>query len=425
MTFDPFALVQAQFDRVADMLDLDGATRDLLREPLHEHRFSLPVRMDDGAARIFTAWRVVHNDARGPSKGGVRFHPAGNAGVVRAAAMLAAWKSAVADLPLGGGSGGVACDPHDLSASEQERLCRAWVRALARDLGADIDVTEPDLMTNPQHMAWMLDEFEAIARRRTPASFTGKPVGMGGSRGRLESTGYGVVFVVREALRDLGIAPDKATLSLQGFGAVARHAAELFAEMGGRVVCVSTWDQSAGRAVAFRRDDGVDVGELVRLTDSFGGIDLERARAAGYELLAGETWIEQPVDVLIPAALENQLTGENVGSVHPAVKVVAEGADGPTTAAAEAALLERGVVVIPDLLAGCGAVVSGYFEQVQSAANFYWQRDEVLARLDVAMATAFGGVRDLARKRKLSLRDASQVIAVSRVATACKARGWV
>jgi len=423
--FNPFAVAQAQFDLVADRLELDGPARDLLRDPVHEHTFAVPVRMDDGTTRIMRGFRVLHNTARGPGKGGIRFHPAGSLDMVRALAMWMTWKCALVDLPLGGAAGGVAVDPHNLSEREQERLCRGWVRALAGELGPNVDVPEPDLMANPQHMLWMLDEFEAIHLARLPASFTGKPVDLGGSLGRREATGYGLVFCVREALKALGLRPDKALASIQGFGAVGQAAARMFGQIGGRVVCVASWDHADNVAHCFKREGGVDAEELASISDSFGGIDKARASQLGYEVLPQDAWLEQDVDVLIPAALENQITAENARMIPPRVRVIAEGAEGPTAPAAEELVAKTGVVVIPHLLANAGGVICSYFEQVQSSMNYYWELEEVLGRLDVKITAAYIAVSDLAKARGLSLRDAAHVIAVSRVASACRARGWV
>lgn len=423
--FNSFEMAQRQFDRVADILDLDQGTRELLRVPLREYQFSIPVRMDDGKRRVFRGFRVQHNDARGPSKGGIRFHPLETIDTVRALAMWMTWKCAVVDIPLGGGKGGVVCDPHNLSAAEQEQICRGWVRQMARNIGPLSDVPAPDVMTTPQHMLWMLDEYEAIHGVKAPGFITGKPVGMGGSLGRTEATGYGVVFTIREALREMGISPSRTTASVQGFGNVAQHAVRLFHQIGGRVTTVSCWDQADQTSYAYRKIDGIDVDELAGIADAFGGIDKARARALGYEVLPGDEWIAQEVDILIPAALENQLRADNVGRIHPRVRIVAEGANGPTTPEADRVLQERGIFVIPDFLANAGGVTCSYFEQVQSNTNYYWERDEVLGKLDVKMTSAFAAVSDLARRQKLFMRDAAYVIAISRVAKACHDRGWV
>ena len=423
--FNPFEMAQAQFDKVADLLHMDAATRDLLRYPLREYSFAIPVHMDDGSVKIFRGFRVQHSDARGPCKGGIRFHPHESLDTVRALAMWMTWKCSVVEIPLGGGKGGVICDPHNLSAREQEQICRGWVRQISRVIGPLMDVPAPDVMTNAQHMLWMLDEFEALRGGRYPGFITGKPVGLGGSLGRTEATGYGVVFTLREALREKGVAVESTRASVQGFGNVAQYAIRLYQQLGGRVVCVSSWDQKDQTSYAFKQVSGVDMDQLAGITDVFGGIDKERAKQLGYEVLPGEAWIEQPVEILIPCALENQVTPDTVKKVHPAVKFVAEGANGPTTTEADAVLKERGIFMIPDFLANAGGVTCSYFEQVQSNMNYYWEKDEVLGKLDVKMTSAFQAVSELARQRNLYMRDAAYVIAVNRVAQACRDRGWV
>jgi len=424
-SFNPFEMAQHQFDTVADFLGLDDSVRQLLRVPLREYQFSIPVHMDDGSVQVFRGFRVQHNDARGPCKGGIRFHPAETIDTVRALSMWMTWKCAVVDIPLGGGKGGVICDPHNLSATEQQQICRGWVRQLARNVGPISDVPAPDVMTSAQHMLWMLDEYEHIHGGHNPGFITGKPVGMGGSLGRTEATGYGVIFTVREALKELEIAPENTTASVQGFGNVAQYAIELYHQLGGKVVCVSSWDQADQKSYAFNKADGVDLDKLQKMTDRFGGIDKAKAKEAGYEILDGDAWIEQDVDILIPSALENQITGDNVGKIGKNVKIIAEGANGPTTPEADKVIKERGIFMIPDFLANAGGVTCSYFEQVQSNMNYFWEKDDVLSRLDLKMTSAFIAVSELARKRKIYMRDAAYVIAIDRVAQACQDRGWV
>ena len=424
-SFNPFAMARAQFDKIADLIGLDQGTRDLLRTPLREYHFSVPVRMDDGSVKVFQGFRVQHNDARGPCKGGIRFHPQETADTVRALAMWMTWKCAVADIPLGGGKGGVICDPHNLSAREQEAVCRGWVRQLARNIGPVADVPAPDVMTNPQHMLWMMDEYEKMAGGHFPGVITGKPVGMGGSLGRTEATGYGVVYCLREALAELGIDPAGTTASVQGFGNVAQYAIELYHGLGGRTVCVSSWDQGDQTTYAFYRPEGVDLEQLRGMTDRFGGVDKAKAAAAGYEVLPGDDWIDREVDILIPAALENQITGANAGRIASTVKVIAEGANGPTTPEADKIIEERGIFMIPDFLANAGGVTCSYFEQVQCNTNFFWERELVLQRLDHKMTSAYHSISDLARGKKIYMRDAAYVVAINRVAAACRDRGWV
>lgn len=423
--FNPFAMAQEQFDDAAKILGLDDSICALLRQPLREYQFSIPVRMDDGTTSVFRGFRVQHNDSRGPCKGGVRFHPAETIDTVRALSMWMTWKCAVVDIPLGGGKGGVICDPHNLSMREQEQICRGWVRQMARNVGPVTDVPAPDVMTSAQHMLWMLDEFEHIYGGHYPGFITGKPVGMGGSLGRTEATGYGVVFTIREALKELGLSPEQTTAAVQGFGNVSQYAIELYNQIGGKVIAVSCWDQNDQTSYTFRNKAGIDLGQLQGITDRFGGIDKGKAKDLGYEVLDGNAWIEQEVDILLPAALENQITGDNVDKISKQVKVIAEGANGPTTPDADEVLEKRGIFVIPDFLANAGGVTCSYFEQVQSNMNYFWEKDDVLSRLDLKMTSAFVAVSDLARKRKLFTRDAAYVIAVDRVAHACRDRGWV
>jgi glutamate dehydrogenase len=423
--YNSYEMAQSQFDRIADMLDLEAGARALLREPLREYSFAIPARMDDGTVRVFRGFRVQHNDARGPSKGGIRFHPQESLDTVRALAMWMTWKCAVVDIPLGGGKGGVICDPHDLSLREQEQISRGWVRQIARDMGPTRDVPAPDVMTSPQHMLWMLDEFEAIHGQKLPGFITGKPVGMGGSVGRREATGYGVGYTIREALKVLGLRAEDTVASVQGFGNVAQYAIELYTQLGGTVTCVACWNQADRVSYAFRKKDGIDLPALVAITDRFGGIDKDGAQDLGYEVLPGDAWLAQDVDILIPAALENEINAESVHRISDRVKIVAEGANGPTSPDADRVLHERGVFLIPDLLCNAGGVTTSYFEQVQSNINYFWERDDVLHRLDTKMTAAFAAVSEVAARQGLFARDAAYVIGVDRVAQACRDRGWV
>jgi glutamate dehydrogenase (NAD(P)+) len=418
------AEAHARFDRAATRLRLAPGMQDLLRSAMREHRVFVPVRMDDGTTRVFEGIRVQHNNARGPFKGGIRFHPSANVDEVRALAMLMTWKCAVMGLPLGGAKGAIVCDPHSLSLPEQERLCRGWVRQMAGNLGPALDVPAPDVMTSAQHMLWMLDEFETIHGAKAPGFITGKPVGMGGSPGRAEATGYGTIAVLVEALNRIGLEPGGVTASIQGFGNVAQHAARRFVELGGTVTAVASWDAGDRKAYTFRNASGIDPGALGKLTDRFGTVDRLRAADAGYEVLPGSAWIEQAVDVLIPAATENQITATNASRVHGGVRVIAEAANGPMSAEANQFLEDRGVLVIPDILANAGGVTCSYFEQVQGSSNHYWTRDAVLERLDASMKEAFGAVHVAAERGQVSLREAAYVIAVDRVARACRDRGW-
>ncbi len=421
-----FEMAQAQFDKVAAILDLDPATRELLRWPLREYSFAIPVRMDDGQVKVFRGFRVQHNDARGPSKGGIRFHPQETLDTVRALATWMTWKCAVVDIPLGGGKGGVICDPHHLSQREQEQICRGWVRQLARNVGPVADVPAPDVMTSGQHMLWMLDEFETIHGGHYPGFITGKPVGMGGSEGRTEATGYGVVFTIREALQGDGHRrarrPAPASRASATWPSTRSASTRRSA---GRSPASPAGTRPTRRPTPSAASPASTRDQLVSISDRFGGIDKAKAKELGYEILPGDAWLEQPVEILIPAALENQIRADNAPKIHAKVKLLAEGANGPTTPEADTILQEKGIFVIPDFLANAGGVTCSYFEQVQSNMNYYWEKDEVLARLDTKMTAAFHAVSELAKKRKLFMRDAAYVIAINRVAQACRDRGWV
>ena len=423
--FNAYKMAQEQFDKVAGQLELDQATRDLLRAPIREYHFLIPVRMDDGSVEVFKGFRIQHNDARGPCKGGIRFHPQETADTVRALAMWMTWKCAVADIPLGGSKGGVICDPHDLSEREQENLCRGWVRQIARDIGPVRDVPAPDVMTNSQHMLWMMDEYQTIFGGQYPGVITGKPVELGGSLGRTEATGYGLVYMLREALKEMDIDIAKATASIEGFGNVARYAAGLFIEYGGTVVSVSCWDQKDGCAYSYYKEKGINLEELVKITDRFGTVDKKKAENLGYECRPGKDWLKHEVDILMPNALENSITKENVNDIKSSVKLIICGANGPITPEADEVFEKKGVVVIPDFLANAGGVVCSYFEQVQSNQNYYWRKEEVLGKLDNKMTDAFYKVWELAKRKKISVRDAAYMISISRVVEACQLRGWI
>lgn len=423
--YNPYENAQAQFDQVAEILDLDSGTRALLRQPMKEFHFTIPVKMDDGTTQVFNAYRIRHNEARGPAKGGIRFHPHETADTVKALSMWMTWKCAVVDIPLGGGKGGVICDPRNLSMAEQERLCRGYIRQLHTQVGPNIDVPAPDVMTNGQHMLWMLDEYETIMASHNPGVITGKPVGMGGSLGRTEATGYGVIYVLKDLLRCMDLPASSTSASIQGFGNVAEYAARMYTDLGGKVVAVSSWNHSDSKSYTVRKKEGCNIEELVGIKDSFGSIDIDKAKALGYEILPGEDWISQDVDILIPAALENQITPAVFPKISQQVKIICEAANGPTTPDCDPLIQERGIVLLPDFLSNAGGVTCSYFEQVQCNMNYFWEKDEVLEKLEYAMTNAFRAVYQVSQEKDLYMRNAAYVIAVDRVATACKKRGWV
>jgi glutamate dehydrogenase len=421
-----FEMAQSQFDKVAKLINLESGVSSVLRWPLREFRFQIPVRMDDGRIQVFFGYRVQHNDARGPSKGGIRFHPSETLDTIRALAMWMTWKCAVADIPLGGGKGGVAVDPATLTIGEKERLCRGWIDQIWKNIGPRQDVPAPDVGTTPQMMGWMMDEYTKLSGKYQPGVITGKPVGAGGSAGRTEATGFGVIYTLREAMEHLQLDPTNATASIQGFGNVAQYAALGFNQfLGGKVVAVSCWDHEAKSSFTFSKDDGIDVAFLQSITDIYGTIDREQASAAGYEIEDADAWLSKDVDVLIPAAIEAQITKDNVGHISDKVHIVAEGANGPTTPDAESQLLKKDIFVIPDFLCNAGGVTVSYFEGVQNDMNFYWTGEEVLTRLNEKMTHAFQAVLGTSKEHKVAMRDAAYIVAIDRVVRAMQFRGWL
>ncbi len=425
-TINAFQMAQSQFDHVAKLLNLDPQVGEMLRWPSREFKFMIPVTMDDGTKRVFFGYRVQHNDARGPAKGGIRFHPSETLDTVRALAMWMTWKTAVADIPLGGGKGGVPVDPATLTVSEKERLVRGWVDQMWRNIGPRQDVPAPDVGTTPQMMGWMMDEYSKLVGQYTPGVITGKPVGGGGSLGRTEATGFGVIYTVREAMKHLKMDPKKAVAAVQGFGNVSQYAAIGFVELlGGKVVCVSYWDREDRTAYTVSKADGVNPRYLQSITDIYGSIDKDKAVKEGYKIEPGEDWINKDVDVLIPGALEGQINAETVKRISDRVRLVAEGANGPTTPEADEVLKRNGVFVIPDFLCNAGGVTTSYFESVQNDMNYYWTKEEVLQRLDTKMTQAFNSVLEMSESQKVFMRDAAYMVAIDRVVKAMELRGWV
>jgi len=412
---NPFKIAQQQLDESAKKLGLDQATHEFLRWPQREYRFTLPVKMDNGRTRVFHAYRVQYNGARGPTKGGLRWHPDETIDTVRALAAWMTWKCAVVNIPLGGGKGGVTCNPKEMTETEKERLARAYIRAVARELGVHRDVPAPDVYTNPQIMAWMMDEYETILGESHPGVITGKPIAIGGSQGRGDATARGGVYVVREASQKIGLDPTKATYAVQGFGNAGQYAATLHKEIlgGGQLVAVS---DSSGGVI---NKDGIDPEEIVRFK-------LETGKVSGFpgtQAITNEELLELDVDILYPAALEGVITDSNAGNIK--AKLICELANGPTTPGADEILHEKGTLILPDFLANAGGVTVSYFEQVQNTYNYYWSLEHVHEQLDRRMTDAFNAVFDTREKAKAHMRLAAYMVSVTRVAEACKLRGWV
>ena len=413
-TPNPFAIAQRQLDAAATVLNLDEATRQMLRWPLRELHVTLPVRMDDGSTRVFHGFRVQYNDARGPTKGGLRFHPNETIDTVRALAAWMTWKTAVVDIPLGGGKGGVVCNPKELSPFELERLSRAYIRQVGRVLGPEKDVPAPDVYTTPQVMAWMADEFSFMKNQNQFGAITGKPLSLGGSAGRVDATARGGVYAVREAASVLGVDLVGATAAIQGYGNAGSFAHQLGSELLGlKVVAVS---DSRGGIYA---EDGLDFAEVMRHKQNSGSVIF----FPGARPLTNEQLLELDVAVLFPSALENAITATNAKDIK--AKIVAELANGPTTPNADAILHERGAYVIPDFLCNAGGVTVSYFEMVQNAYGYYWPLKMVHERLEKTMTAAFHAVHQAAQDHRVHNRMAAYLVAVARVAEAMQLRGWV
>ncbi|HNQ23277.1 MAG TPA: Glu/Leu/Phe/Val dehydrogenase [Phycisphaerae bacterium] len=410
---NPFESAQLQLDEAAARLGLDQATRALLRCPMREYRMMLPVKMDSGAVRVFPAHRVQYNWARGPTRGGVRWHADETIDVVRALAAWMTWKCAVLDIPLGGAMGGVTCNPKELSDNEKERLARAYIRAFAREFGVHRDTPAPDVYTTPQIMAWMLDEYETMMGESRPCTITGKPLALGGSPGRADAAARGGVYAVREAVRALGLDMRSGRYAIQGFGNAGQYAATLHQQiLGGTLLAVS--DSTGG----IHHPDGLDPAAVVRHKQETGRV----SDFPGAKPVSNEQVLELNVDVLYPCALENVITEDNAARIK--AKIVCELASGPTTPAADQILYDRGVYVIPDLLANAGGITVSYFEQVQNTYNYYWSLAAIHAELDRRTSEAYHAVRQMAQRTRVHNRLAAHMVAVSRVAEACKLRGW-
>ena len=422
---NPFKMAQEQFDHVAKLLKLDSAVSEVLRWPMREYSFRIPVRMDNGSTRIYQGFRVQHNDARGPNKGGIRFAANETLDTVRALATWMTWKCAVADIPLGGGKGGVVVDPSTLSVHEKERLCREWVDVMWKNIGPRNDVPAPDVGTTAHMMSWMMDEYSQLVGQYTPGAFTGKPLDNGGSEGRVEATGFGMIYHIREAMKHLKMDSKNCVAAIEGFGNVAQYAAIGFMDqLGGRVACVSCWDRNDKKSYTYSHKDGIDPHFLLTIVDEYGTVDKKKAQDKGYVVEDGEAWITKEADVLIPAAVEEHVNGDTIKKMSKRVKIVAEGANGGVTPEADEYFKSKNIFDIPDFLCNAGGVTTSYFESAQNDMNFYWTKEEVLQRLDTKMTQAFNTVLEMSLKEKVYMRDAAYMVAIDRVVKAMQMRGW-
>ncbi len=413
LTLNCFEICRRQVKEACDALDLEPAAYEILKQPRRVMEVAVPVIMDDGHVRNFVGWRSQHNDALGPFKGGLRFHPDVTVDEVKALSMWMTFKCAVLGLPYGGGKGGVRCDPRGMSRGELERLSRGLMGALAPITGPERDIPAPDVYTNPQIMAWMVDEFSRLRDYNSFGVMTGKPLLIGGSAGRNEATGRGCVYTCLEAMKQLGIPVAGARVAIQGFGNAGSVAAHLLHQRGARIVAVG---DSCGSTFQAGGMDPAALADHKRRTGTVGGFPTGTP-------ITTEQLLQTECEVLIPAALENQLTARVAGGVR--ARIVGEAANGPTTPEADVILFDRGVLVLPDILASAGGVTVSYFEWSQNLSGYYWSEQEVNQKLEWAMVRAFRTVYDMSQERRIPMRSAAFMVAVKRVADAMRVRGWL
>ncbi|MEO6877746.1 MAG: Glu/Leu/Phe/Val dehydrogenase [Gemmatimonadaceae bacterium] len=408
---NPFEAMMSRFDRAAQLLDLEPGLYKVLRHPERQIIVSVPVMMDNGEVEVFEGYRVLYNTSRGPAKGGIRFDMRVNLDEVKALAAWMTWKCAVVNLPFGGAKGGVICDPLKMSAGELERLTRRYTAAIIHTLGPDSDVPAPDVNTNERVMAWIMDTYSMHHRHTVTSVVTGKPVEMGGSLGRREATGRGCMIVTKEALKHLGMPVKGTTIAVQGFGNVGSVAADLLAKEGCKIVALG--DRTGG----YYNANGIDIDAAIAHTRKVRSLE----GFTGGDQISNEDLLMLDVDVLLPAALENVITSKNAGKIR--AKMICEGANGPTTAGADSILEEKGIFVVPDILANAGGVTVSYFEWVQDRGGYFWTEDVVNERLTDIMCRSFDAVLQLAKQHKVNMRTAAYMLAISRVATVHRLRG--
>jgi glutamate dehydrogenase (NAD(P)+) len=413
-TLNPFEISQRQLDTAAKKLNLDPQVHALLREPLRILEVHFPVRMDDGIYKTFTGFRVQYNDARGPTKGGLRFHPEETIDTVKALAAWMTWKCAVVGIPYGGGKGGVICNPKELSSTELEGIARGYVRAVGRFIGPERDIPAPDVYTTPQIMGWMMDEYSKMVGYNVPGVITGKPLPLGGSLGRGDATARGTVYCIIEAAKEIGLELKGATVAIQGYGNAGYFCGTLMEELAGSKVVAIT--DSRGGVYDL---NGIDSKAAFKYKQQNGAL----AGFNGLKAITNDEVLELNVDVLIPAAIENVITDRNAANVK--AKIVAEAANGPTTPEADAILHTNGVYVIPDFLCNAGGVTVSYFEWVQNIGGYYWPIEDVHTQLKAKMVQAFHETHDMAKENNVDNRIGAYMVSVQRVAEAMKLRGWV
>ncbi len=411
-TTNPYESMLARFDVAAKIIGLDEATHNVMKVPSKQVTVSLPIYMDDGSTKIFEGYRIVHSTILGPSKGGIRYSTLVDIDEVKALAAWMTWKCAIADIPYGGAKGGITCDPHKMSVGELERLTRAYTVAMSDVFGENRDIPAPDMNTGPREMAWIVDTYSKIKREYIPGVVTGKPLHLGGSLGRTEATGRGVMVAANEAMKKLKMNPKKTKAAVQGFGNVGSFAARFFEDMGIKVVAIS--DVTGG----YYNPKGIDIKKAIDHVQTnkkhLGGLK-------GAERITNEELLELNVDLLAPCAMENQITHKNVHKIM--AKLIVEGANGPITSDADKVLQDKGIIVIPDILANGGGVTVSYYEWVQNRAGYYWSLEEVIKRADESMIKAFANCWDTATKHHQSMRIGAYIFAMNKVANAIKSRG--
>lgn len=417
-TLNPLESAQAQVKKACDKLGLEPAVYEILKEPQRVIELSIPIKMDDGTTKVFKGYRSAHNNAMGPTKGGLRFHPDVTRDEVKALSIWMTFKCSVAGLPYGGGKGGIAVDPEELSERELERLSRRFVDGMHAYLGEKIDIPAPDVNTNGQIMSWMVDEYCKITGEQKYGVFTGKPLYFWGSEGRNEATGFGVAVIARETLNKLGMDMKKTVFAVQGFGNVGSFSVKNIQRMGGKVVAVAEWSRLNGSFVLYNKD-GLDYEDLAKFREE--NKDLYHYPNA--DRITNEEFWALDVDVLVPAALENSITKDIAETVK--AKVILEGANGPTTLEADEVLYAKGATIIPDILANAGGVTVSYFEWVQNVYGLYWNEAEVEEKEDQTLVKAFNAIWDMKEKHGVTMRDASYMYSVKRVYETMKVRGWL
>lgn len=416
---NPVESVQNEIKLACEKLGLDNSYYEILKEPERVLIVQVPVRMDDGTIKTFTGYRAQHCTIMGPAKGGFRYHPDVNLDEVKGLAMWMTFKCAVVGIPYGGAKGGVCCNPAELSKAELERLTRSYLRAINTMVGPDKDIPAPDVNTNPQIMAWFMDEFSMLKGHNVPGVVTGKPISLGGSQGRVQATGFGVTVAVKKACEAIGIDVSKTNIAIQGFGNVGSYTALYCSKNGAKIVAVGEWDKDIG-TYALYDEEGLDIEKLFDFKAKNGTIvNYPDARRINLD----EFWTLDNVDILIPAALENAIDENNAPNIK--AKIIVEAANGPTTPEADRILAEKGIALFPDILCNAGGVTASYFEWVQNLMNFYWTVEEVNTRLEEILTKAFDDVYNMHKEAGVTLRQAAYLVAINRIAENMKLRGWV